>query len=207
MDIRTEDCSVAGREHLNSNWFKLAMKMTGVKYGKKLTLKGVPVIFNQKRAQIKIGNRVTIKSSFLSNLVGLYSRTIIVTRAPGAVIEIGDNVGISGATIYARKRIVIGENTAIGGNVKILDNDFHPTNMEERVKLLMSSRGGDSELIPSKDIYIGKNCFIGCNSIILKGTVLGDGCVVGAGAVVSGVFEEGAVIVGNPANVIRRLDG
>jgi acetyltransferase-like isoleucine patch superfamily enzyme len=181
------------------------MKMTGVKYGKKLTLKGVPVIFNKNGAQIKIGNRVTIKSSFLSNLVGLYSRTIIVTRAPGAVIEIGDNVGISGATIYARKRIEIGENTAIGGNVKILDNDFHPTNADERLKLLLSNRGGDSELVPSKDIYIGKNCFIGCNSIILKGTVLGDGCVVGAGAVVSGVFEGDSTIVGNPAQIISKV--
>jgi acetyltransferase-like isoleucine patch superfamily enzyme len=182
------------------------MKMTGVKYGKKLTLKGVPVILNQKGAQIKIGNRVTIKSNFLSNLVGLYSRTIIVTRIPGAEIEIGDNVAISGATIYARKRIVIGENTAIGGNAKILDNDFHPTNTEERVKLLMSNRGGDSELVPTKEIYIGKNCFIGCNSIILKGSVLGDGCVVGAGAVVSGTFEEGTVIVGNPAKKINSFE-
>jgi acetyltransferase-like isoleucine patch superfamily enzyme len=120
------------------------------------------------------------------------------------VIEIGDNVGISGATIYARKRIEIGDNTAIGGNVKILDNDFHPTNTEERLKLLMSIRGGDSELVPSKDIYIGKNCFIGCNSIILKGTVIGDGSVVGAGSVVSGVFEGNSTIVGNPAKCVRK---
>ena len=54
---------------------------------------------------------------------------------------------------------------------------------------------------------IGKNCFIGCNSIILKGTVLGDGCVVGAGAVVCGKFEDNCVIAGNPARVIKRLEG
>ena len=90
---------------MNSNWFKLVMKATGTEYGQNLLLKGVPVIFNKKGAKLKIGKNVTIKSSFLSNLVGLYSRTIIVTRAPGAVIEIGDNVGISGATIYARKHV------------------------------------------------------------------------------------------------------
>ena len=88
---------------MNSNWFKILMKMTKVEYGKNLLLKGMPVIFNKGGAKLKIGDNVTVKSSFLSNLVGLYSRTIIVTRAPGAVIEIGDNVGISGATIYARK--------------------------------------------------------------------------------------------------------
>lgn len=193
---------------MNSNWFKIIMKMTKVEYGKDLTLKGVPVIFNKGGAKLKIGNNVTVKSSFLSNLVGLYSRSIIVTRAPGAVIEIGDNVGISGVTIYARKGIYIGENTAIGGNSKILDNDFHPIDAEERLKLLNDVHGGDaSDLIPTKEIHIGKNCFIGCNSIILKGTVLGDGCVVGAGAVVAGKFEDNCVIAGNPAKVIRKLEG
>ena len=131
---------------MNSNWFKLVMKMTKVEYGKNLLLKGVPIIFNKGGAKLKIGENVTIKSSFLSNLVGLYSRTIIVTRAPGAEIEIGNNVGISGATIYARKKITIGENTCIGGNCKILDNDFHPIEAETRNKLLRDENGGDSDL-------------------------------------------------------------
>ena len=192
---------------MNSNWFKLVMKMTKVEYGKNLLLKGVPIIFNKGGAKLKIGENVTIKSSFLSNLVGLYSRTIIVTRAPGAEIEIGDNVGISGATIYARKKITIGENTCIGENCKILDNDFHPIEAEARNKLLRDENGGDSDLVPSREIKIGKNCFIGCNSIILKGTVLGDGCVVGAGAVVCGKFEDNCVIAGNPARVIKKLEG
>ncbi len=180
--------------------------MTKVKYGKKLLLKGAPFIFNKKGASLSIGDNCVIKSSFMSNLVGLYSKTIIVTRAEGAKISIGDNVGISGATIYARKEIVIGDNTCIGGNVKILDNDFHPIEWEERNRLLMDEKGGDAtDLIPAKPISIGKNCFIGCNSIILKGTRLGDGCVVGAGAVVSGVFPDNSVIAGNPAKVIKTL--
>jgi acetyltransferase-like isoleucine patch superfamily enzyme len=190
---------------MNSNWFKLVMKATKVKYGKKLLLKGIPVIFNKGGAELIIGNNVTIKSSFLSNLVGLYSRSIIVTRAPGAKIVIGDGVGISGATIYARKEITIGDNTAIGGNVKILDNDFHPIDVEDRIKLLADPNGGDSDLVPSKPIHIGNNCFIGCNSIILKGSEIGNNCVVGAGAVVAGKFEDNCVIAGNPAKVIRRL--
>ena len=115
-------------------------------------------------------------------------------------------MGISGATIYARKKITIGENTCIGGNCKILDNDFHPIEAETRNKLLRDENGGDSNQVPSREIKIGKSCFIGCNSIILKGTVLGDGCVVGAGAVVAGKFEDNCVIAGNPAKVIKRLE-
>ena len=37
--------------------------------------------------------------------------------------------------------------------------------------------------------------------------LLGDGCVVGAGAVVCGKFEDNCVIAGNPARVIKRLEG
>ena len=139
---------------MNSNWFKLIMKTTKIQYGKNLLLKGTPVIYNTRGAELVIGDNCTIKSSFLSNLVGLYSRTIIVTRAPGAFIHIGNNVGISGATIYARKGIAIGDNTAIGGNVKILDNDFHPIETEERNNLLNDPHGGDSDLIPARPVVI-----------------------------------------------------
>ncbi|MCU7765333.1 acyltransferase [Priestia megaterium] len=183
---------------MNSNWFKILMKLMKIKYGKGLLLKGTPMIFNQSNAKLIIGENVTIKSSFLSNLVGLYQRTVIVTRTPQAEIRIGNNVGISGATIYARKSIIIGDNTNIGGNSKILDNDFHPIDIEAR-------NADIKEKIGTKPVVIGKNCFIGCNALILKGTVLGDGCVVGAGAVVSGKFEENSVIAGNPAKVIKKL--
>ena len=113
--------------------YRVYLKLIHVKYGEKFLLKGLPFIYNRKGSSITIGNNCIIKSSFLSNLVGLYSRTILLTRLPGASIDIGDNVGISGATIYARSSIVIGRNTNIGGNVKILDNDFHPVDPAERL--------------------------------------------------------------------------
>lgn len=181
-----------------SNYFKIFMKLNKVSFGKNLSLFGVPVIFKKKGSVLKIGDNCSVKSSFLSNLIGLNQRTIIVTRTEEAKITIGNNVGISGATIYARKGITIGDNTLIGGNVKILDNDFHPLEVEARNR-------GDEDMIRSKEIIIGKNCFIGCNALILKGTRLGDGCVVGAGSVVSGDFDSGVVIGGNPVRVIKKL--
>jgi acetyltransferase-like isoleucine patch superfamily enzyme len=183
---------------MNSNYYKIILKLQKIKYGSYLILKGCPVIFNKGGAILTIGNNVTIKSSLLSNLVGLYSRTIIVTRTPEAKVIIGDNVGISGATIYARSSITIGDNTLIGGNSKILDNDFHPIEIETR-------NADIKEKIGTRPVVIGKNCFIGCNALILKGTELGDGCVVGAGAVVSGKFPPNSVIAGNPAKVIKTL--
>lgn len=181
-----------------SNYFKLIMKINKIKFGKNLNLYGIPVIFKKKGSQLNIGENCTIKSSFLSNLVGLSQRTIIVTRTSEANIEIGNNVGISGATIYARKGIKIGDNTLIGGNVKILDNDFHPIDVEARNLDI-------KEKIKTKEVIIGRDCFIGANSLILKGSKIGDGCVIGAGSVVTGIFPCNCIIVGNPARIIRSL--
>ena len=181
-----------------SNYFKLIMKLNKVKFGKNLNLYGVPIIFRKGGSQMNIGENCTIKSSFLSNLVGLSQRTIIVTRTEEAKINIGNNVGISGATIYARKSISIGDNTLIGGNVKIFDNDFHPVEVEARNLDI-------KEKIGTREVFIGKDCFIGCNSFILKGTKIGDGSVVGAGSVVCGEFPSNVVIVGNPARVIKKI--
>ena len=63
---------------MNSNWFKLVMKMTKVEYGKNLLLKGVPIIFNKGGAKLKIGENVTIKSSFLSNLVAFTAGRLLL---------------------------------------------------------------------------------------------------------------------------------
>lgn len=181
-----------------SNYFKLVMKLNKVKFGKNLNLYGVPVIFKKKGSQLNIGENCTIKSSFLSNLVGLSQRSIIVTRTKEAKINIGNNVGISGATIYARKGISIGDNTLIGGNVKILDNDFHPIEVEARNKDI-------KENIGTREVNIGKDCFIGANTLILKGVEIGNGSVVGAGSVVTGKFPGSVVIAGNPARIIKKL--
>jgi len=181
-----------------SNYFKIFMRLNKVNFGKNLNLFGVPIIFKKKGSVINIGDNCSIKSSSLSNLIGLNHRTIIVTRTEEAKINIGKNVGISGSTIYARKAITIGDNTLIGGNVKIIDNNFHPIEAKDRNEDI-------KEKIGTKPVFIGRNCFIGCNVLILKGTVLGDGCVVGAGAVVCGKFEKNSVIVGNPARVIKKL--
>ena len=136
-----------------------------------------------------------INSDFFSNMVGLYQHTIIVARY-GGHITIGAGCGISGSTIYAMKEINIGDNVLIGGNCKIIDNDFHPLSASERINQ-------KTEDIKKRTINIGEGCFIGANSIILKGTTLGKNCVVGAGSVVSGTFPDNVIIAGNPAKIIK----
>lgn len=180
---------------VNSYLPRLGLKFNKVKYGKGLKLGGWPFIFRFPKARITIGEDCAINSNFISNLIGLYQRTILVARGTGK-IKIGSHVGISGSTIYARKYIEIGDDSVIGANCKIFDNDFHSLNPEERKKDIYDN-------LVLKPVKIGKNVFVGCNCIILKGTVIGDDCVVGAGSVVSGRFPPGSVIAGNPAKVVR----
>lgn len=174
---------------------KIHLKINGVKYGEKLILRGWPFIFRFPQAKIELGNNCSINSNFFSNLIGLYQRTIIIARGNGQ-IKIGNNVGISGTTIYAWDNIEIGDYTLIGANVKILDNDFHPLDPVARMN-------NDLTYVKTKPIKIGKNVFIGCNCILLKGAEIGDNCIIGAGSVVHGKFADNCVIAGNPAKVIN----
>ncbi len=160
-----------------------------------MRLKGFCVIFPFPKSSIKLG-RGTINSSFTSNMLGLWQPSIIIARYGGS-IEIGDNFGISGSTIYSTSSIKIGRNVLIGANVKIVDNDFHPLDVEKR-RLAMNEIA-----TIRRPIEIGDDCFIGMNSIILKGTKLGNNVIVGAGSVVSGNFPDNCIIAGNPAKIIR----
>ena len=169
-----------------------------IKLINKVRFYGMTIIYHDKNSSISFGNKVEIKSSFFSNFIGLNHKSIIIAR-DGGKIEIDDNVGISGATIYSKKGIKIGKNTLIGGNCKILDNDFHPLDTVARINNV-------NEKIKSKEIIIGENCFLGVNSIVLKGTILGDNCIVGAGSVVSGIFPEDSIIVGNPGKILESVN-
>lgn len=141
------------------------------------------------------GDKIRIYSSPFSNMVGLYQRSIIIAKY-GGKIKIEAGVCMSGTTIYSMDQISIGKDTVIGGNTKIIDNDFHPLQASKRVEHRM-------EDVKKRPISIGEGCFIGANCIILKGTVIGNNCVVGAGSVVCGVFPDNVIIAGNPAKIIK----
>lgn len=177
---------------------KLIMKTQGIKYGKGCEFYGIPIIICTKDSSMTLGDGVVCVSSFHSNLAGLYQRSIILARA-GAKLDIGDDVRMSGVTIYSRESIRVGKHTSIGGNVKIFDHDFHPVNPQERLDHPNSG-------MKTRPVDIGENVFIGVNVIILKGSKIGNNCVIGAGAVVSGTFEDNTVIAGNPAKVIKKLE-
>ncbi len=55
-------------------------------------------------------------------------------------------------------------------------------------------------------VHIGKRVYVGAGAIILPGVTIGDGAVVGAGSVVRRDVEPGAIVIGNPAQMVGSAD-
>lgn len=153
----------------------------------------LPLIQKYKNSSIKIGTNFVACSNPKNNTIGVFQKVIIKTCSPKAVIQIGNHVGISGATISSNSTITIGNNVLIGSGVLITDSDAHSINPKFR---------NDKSKIMSSPIVIEDDVFIGARSIVLKGITIGRGALIGAGSVVSKDIEAFAIVAGNPAKKI-----
>jgi len=144
-------------------------------------------------SQVILHRGVVVHSSIAANPVIGRRTSTLSTVAPGAILELGSYVGVSGICISAACEIRIGEGTIIGADTMILDNDFHLP--------LPNWRWANGAVETAKPIHIGRGCFIGTRAIILKGVTIGDGAVIGAGAVVTRDVPAEHMAIGNPAVV------
>lgn len=153
----------------------------------------LPLIQKGKNSTIKIGNNFVACSNPKNNTIGVFQKVIIKTNTSNSIIQIGNNVGISGATLSSNSRITIGNSVLIGSGVLITDSDAHSINPKFR---------SDKTKIKSSPIIIEDEVFVGARSIILKGVTIGRGALIGAGSVVSKNVEAFAIVAGNPAKKI-----
>ena len=85
---------------------------------------GLPYIMVARGGKFSIGENFAMNNGIKGNPIGCYERcTFFVDR--GAVLTIGDSVGMSQAALVCHKSITIGDNVKIGGGVCIYDTDFH----------------------------------------------------------------------------------
>ena len=161
---------------------------------------GLPLVSLVPGSTLRIGTNVSLISWSQYNPIGVNHPVILRTLRCDAKLLIGDNVGISGASICAAESITIGSDTLIGANVLISDTDFHPIDARKRV-----GHSGEKD-VKTSPVYIGQNVFIGANTIVLKGAVIGAGSAIGAGSVVTGHVPAGVIAAGNPCRVLRLQD-
>lgn len=107
-------------------------------------------------------------------------------------ITIGKNVYINNNFLaMARGGIVIEDDVQIAANVQVITNNHDPY---ERAILTCSP------------VTIKKGAWIGAGASVMPGVTVGEYAIVGASAVVTKDVPDYAVVVGNPAKVIKTLD-
>ena len=176
---------------------KLKCHLLGVEFGEGLSLFGPPIVFRASNTKITIGRHVMLCSWSRFTALGVNHPVVLRTLEPGAQINIGDHVGISGGSICAAQSVTIGAYTMLGANVTVTDTDFHPLGTENR----RYSNDG----VKSAPVVIGENVFIGTGSIILKGVHIGNNSIIGAHSVVTRDIPCNTIAAGNPCRVLGSL--
>lgn len=154
-------------------------------------------IYLRGAGTIVIGDRFTFTSGDSINPISRNMRGSFNTVKKGKII-IGNDVGISSATLWAQKLIVLGNHVNIGANCLLIDNDAHPLNYLERRNPPTEDNVSASPIVIEDDAWIGANC------IILKGVTIGARSIVGAGSVVTKSIPSDSIAAGNPAKVIKK---
>ncbi|KAI9888886.1 MAG: hypothetical protein M1814_006175 [Vezdaea aestivalis] len=116
----------------------------------------------------------------------------------GTNVHFGANVFVNfNSVIIDSAAVHIGSRTLVGPNVYFYTG-FHPLDPKQR-NGTVGPEGG-------REIVVEEDCWLGGNVTILGGVRIGRGATVGAGSVVTKDVPPFAVVVGNPARVIRTLE-
>ena len=98
--------------------------------------------------------------------------------------------------IVTHASVTIGCNTMIAQGVKLVAMNHSFMKKDQLIK----NQGID---LNKMGITIGSDCWLGAGSVVLPGVNIGDGVVVGANAVVLMDVPDYAIVVGNPARIIK----
>ena len=107
-------------------------------------------------------------------------------------VSIGKNVFInSNFLAMARGGITIEDDVLIAANVSLISNNHAPY---------------ERQVLTCKPVVIKKGAWIGAGATVLPGVTVGAYAIVGAASVVTHDVPDYAVVVGNPAKVVKMLD-
>ncbi|MGA3170182.1 MAG: acyltransferase [Chthoniobacteraceae bacterium] len=129
-----------------------------------------------------------------------------------ATCSVGDFTLLNGVLVMAEERIEIGSYCLMSWNVGIADSDFHPLDPALRMQDALALAQYYEERPPrprlrTAPVRIRDNVWVGMGAVILKGVEIGENSVVAAGAIVTKSVPPNVVVAGNPAVVVKKLDG
>lgn len=168
--------------------------LAGVPWGRRWRIFGMPILQRHRGSEIRLGDGLELRSTPESNPLRPFQPVVLSTRRRGALIQVGEDCGATGAVLVADERIEVGDRVLLGANVLITDTDFHP--LDPAVRRQAPQEGAHAPVVIEDDV------FVGTQAVILKGVHIGRGAVVGAGAVVTRAVPAGAIVAGNPARVV-----
>jgi len=142
------------------------------------------------------------------NFSGPITRTSLPTcaapnRSRNMRNVLGNDTGISSASISAIRRIVIGQGVLVGSGCIITDTDHHYVEVPEGIRRRYA---GIPEGRHDDEVFISDDVFLGARTIVLKGVRIGQGAVIGAGSVVSRDVPEYVLAAGNPCRIVGRVE-
>jgi len=158
---------------------------------------GIPIIQKHRKSTILFDRGLQVRSSRLSNPLGVNHPTVFSTLHPESLLMIGKNFAITGGAICVSENISIGNNVSIGANTTVIDTNFHPLNSIDR--RINPQEGLSCPVKIEDDVFIGMNC------LILKGVTIGKGSVIGGCSVVTKSIPPFSIAAGNPAKVIKKI--
>ncbi len=126
--------------------------------------------------------------------LSLGDRTTVAAHAHlSGDLVLGADCTVNVSTVV-RGTVRLGDAVRIGGQTSLLGFDHTTADLTEPIfRQPLSSRG----------ITVGDDVWIGSHVVVLDGISIGSHAVVGAGSVVTRDVPDWAVVVGNPARVVR----
>ena len=121
----------------------------------------------------------------------------LLTSSPSAEIVIGPRCRFNGEHVQAVSSVSLGGDCLVA-DAHLFDTDHHVADPELR------ARGVEATPRP---IRVDDHVWICSRAAILKGVHIGEGAVVGYRAVVRRDVPARTVVIGNPAQVVKRLEG